>query len=147
MNIDSTFPSTYLKAADLQGRPVRVIMRNVVMETVGTDQKPILYFEGKTKGLVVNKTNATTIAYAYGKDTDDWAGGEIELFMAMVDFQGRTVEAIRVRVPPRKPAQQQSRQQAPAQQQRQPAMASAGPFDDEPPPHDGRDILDDEIPF
>ena len=102
MKISSAFPSDYLKACDLQGRAVTVTMSHVSMAEIGGEPKPILYFHGKEKGLVVNKTNAGKIAEMFGDDTDDWTGGEIILYEAMVDFQGRTVPAIRVRLAPRK---------------------------------------------
>lgn len=102
MNINEVFPSKYLKAADLQGRQVTVKIDHAEQELVGDDRKLILYFQGKEKGLVCNKTNANNIAYLYGPDTDDWRGCEITLFEAMVDFQGKTVAAIRVRAPQRK---------------------------------------------
>lgn len=98
MRISAAFPSQYLKSADLQGRRVKVTMSHVNMEDVGGDPKPILYFIGKEKGLVLNKTNANNIAMIYGDDTDAWSGQTIELVEAMVDFQGRTVPAIRVYV-------------------------------------------------
>jgi hypothetical protein len=104
MRISAAFPSTYLKAADLQGRTVPVAIDRVELEEIGGEHKPILYFQGKEKGLVLNKTNANNIAAVYGDDTDDWIGGGIQLFPTMVDFQGRSVEAIRVRVAPRKAA-------------------------------------------
>lgn len=98
MRVSSAFPSNYLKAADLQNREVPVTISRVVMEDIGqSDHKPVLYFEGKDKGIVLNKTNATNIALAYGDETDLWAGKQIVLFTAWVDFQGRSVEAIRVR--------------------------------------------------
>jgi hypothetical protein len=65
---------------------------------------PSCILQGKDKGLVLNKTNANNIAAVYGDDTDDWIGGGIQLFPTMVDYQGRSVEAIRVRVAPRKAA-------------------------------------------
>lgn len=109
MKISQAFPSTYLKAADLQGHDVRVAIRDIKFETLGSgqdaEQKAILYFQGKDRGLVLNKTNAQTIAHAYGDETDDWIGQEIELYTAMVQFQSQMVEAIRVRVPRRKPQQ------------------------------------------
>lgn len=103
MKISTAFPSKFLTASDLQGRNVRVIMGVVKTELVGKDQelKPVLYFQGKDKGMVLNKTNSRKIAESYGDDTDGWAGGELELYMAMVDMAGDTVEAIRVRIPPR----------------------------------------------
>lgn len=104
MRISAAFPSTYLKAADLREQQVKVIIDRVELDEIGGEHKPILYFQGKEKGLVLNKTNANVLAQAYGDETESWAGGEVVLFPTMVDFQGRSVEAIRVKVPPRRPA-------------------------------------------
>lgn len=119
MRISNAFPSEYLKASDLDGRSVKVLMDRVEMKDIGGDHKPILFFQGKDKGMVLNKTNANNIALAYGDDTDDWAGREIVLFEAMVDFQGKTVPAIRVRAPtakdraPQRPAPQPTQHDIP----------------------------------
>jgi arabinogalactan endo-1,4-beta-galactosidase len=99
MKMSEEFPSKYLKAADLQGREVRVIMQNVEREKIGDDTKPVLYFKGKDKGVVLNKTNAGTISDAYGDDSDDWFDQPLILFSVMVDFQGKVGPAIRCRVP------------------------------------------------
>lgn len=99
MKISEEFPSKYLKAADLQDRDVRVTMGNVEKEKLGDDMKLVLYFKGKEKGLVLNKTNSNSIVDAYGDDTDDWFGQEIILFSVMTDFQGKVGPAIRVRQP------------------------------------------------
>jgi hypothetical protein len=101
MRVSAAFPSKYLKAADLNNKNMIVKMSHVEMETINEteDDKPVLYFEGLEKGLVLNKTNSTKIAGAYGDEMDDWKGQEIVLFPAMVDFKGDTVEAIRVRAP------------------------------------------------
>ncbi len=123
MNINDTFPSKYLKASDLQGRNINVTMERVVMETVGEDHRPIVYFAGKQKGLVLNKTNANTIAGMYGPETDNWQGRAIVLFSTQVDYQGRQVEAIRVGI---RPPQQQA-QQLPSDPP--PRQSSASPDD------------------
>lgn len=104
MKISAAFPSKYLRAADLDGRQITVEIANVELEEVGTGEepKPVLYFQGKAKGVVLNKTNAHTISAVYGDDTDDWIGQGVTLFSAHVDFQGRSVESIRVKIPPRK---------------------------------------------
>lgn len=99
MQISNVFPSEYLRAADLQDRQVRVVMERVEMRDIGDDHKPVLFFAGKEKGFVLNKTNANNISMAYGDDTEDWVGKEIVLFPTMVDFQGRSVAAIRCRPP------------------------------------------------
>jgi hypothetical protein len=99
MKVSEAFPSKYLSAADLNGQNVRVVMQNVEIEKVGEDMKPVLYFRGKNKGLALNKTNSKTIADVYGDEMDDWNGSELILFPVMTDFQGKQVEAIRVRAP------------------------------------------------
>jgi hypothetical protein len=101
-NINEAFPSKYIKAADLMGRQISVKMDRTEYEMIGNDKKLILYFIGKERGMVLNKINANNIAGIYGDETEAWHGQEITLFEAMVDFQGKTVPAIRVRTP--KPA-------------------------------------------
>jgi hypothetical protein len=128
MRISSAFPSEYLKAADLQGRNIRVVIGHVEMRDVGDDHKPVLFFQGKEKGLVLNKTNANNVALIYGDDTEEWTGKEVILFEATVDFQGRSVPAIRIRSPQPK--------------DRKPEPKSAGSAHAQ-----ARDGMDDEIPF
>lgn len=165
MRITDAYESKYLSAADLQGSRVRVVMSHVEVEKMrdGT-MKPVLYFQGKKKGMALNKTNATAISKAYGDQTEAWSGMTIVLFEAIVDFQGEAKPAIRLT------ADQQLRQhsQAPLNQappqQRQPTHQAAY-ADREPPPHDsipgrggsspvggytqqGRPaMVDDEVPF
>ena len=102
MDINSVFGGDSLKAADLQGHEPSVIIATVEMKKFDNGNKLVLTFEGKKKALVVNKTNANRIAHAYGTNTDKWIGKEITLFTDLVDFQGKAVEAIRVRA--KKPA-------------------------------------------
>lgn len=132
MNINDAFPSNYLKSSDLKGGTPTVTMSHVVSEQMGDDRKLVLYFQGKEKGMVLNKTNANNIANIYGPETEGWQGKKVMLAVAWVDFQGRSVEAIRVRPPQHQPSQaeQQVRQQMPSSQQ--PSVAAD---------------LDDEIPF
>lgn len=125
MNINGAFPSTYLKAADLSGRRALVTISHVKMEDIGDDHKPVLYFAGKDKGLVLNKTNANAITEITGTDeTDGWRGKTIVLYVAKVDFQGKRVDAIRVDYP-------------------QTATAPVAP----PPPPVSDPLTVDDIPF
>lgn len=133
MNINEAFPSKYLKASDLQGGQPTVTISHVTVEEVGeTDRKPVIYFVGKEKGIVLNKTNATNIGDAYGPDTDEWTGKKVTLFTAWVDFNGRSVEAIRIR------RADEARGGAPSPQ-----------FTSGPPPSDPSDpgVSADDIPF
>lgn len=99
MNINSAF-STSLKADDLQGKKPILVIDRVEIEKIGEDKKPVLYFVGKDKGLILNRTNSNTIIELLGTaETDAWHGHRIQLITAMVDFQGKRVPAIRVQAP------------------------------------------------
>ena len=116
MNIDDIYQGESLKAADLKGQAHVVVIATVVRKDFDDGPKLVLTFQGRKKSLIVNKTNANRVAFAHGKDTNAWVGREIELYPDLVDFQGRTVEAIRIRpvaraapaAAPRQPAGQVS---------------------------------------
>ena len=93
------FPSKYLKADDLQNRDVPVVISNVEMENLGDDNKLILHFKGKEKGMVCNRTHFDRIAFLYGDETDDWANRPITLTTEFTQFQGKTMKALRVKPP------------------------------------------------
>lgn len=100
MNIDSAFPSAYLKASDLGTSTPVVTIDRVEVEPVGRDRemKPVVYFKGKEKGVVLNKTNSNMIAGLTGsRDTDDWSGCQIRLYATTTEFGGETVECIRIK--------------------------------------------------
>lgn len=102
--ISEAFPSKYISAADLKGGSALVSIERTEFELLNNERKLICYFAGKQKGLVLNKTNANAIAGAFGDDTDHWVGGEVELFTIWTDYQGKQTEAVRVRIPARRPA-------------------------------------------
>ena len=92
MKVNAAFPSNYLRAADLDGKTPNVTISHVKSENIGDDLKLVVYFEGKDKGLVLNKTNATTIVELTGQDdTDNWKGYRVKLFTAKVEYQGKRV--------------------------------------------------------
>ncbi len=104
MKMSEMFPSNYVKAADLNGKTCPLTIRTCVSEELGQgndkEKKSVLYFEKAQKGLVLNKTNATVIAAAYGDDTDNWTGKAIEIYPTVVDFKGKLVDGIRLRIQP-----------------------------------------------
>ena len=57
MRISEAYPSKYLKAADLDGQDRTVSIRACVQEELGQgsemEVKPVLYFDGGPKGLVL----------------------------------------------------------------------------------------------
>lgn len=103
MKSTDLFPSKYVKASDLDAGPQLVALRELAIEEIGQGKdrqsKPVLYFQNRNKGLVLNVTNTRVIEDAYGLETDDWPGKSIELYSTKVDFKGDRVDAVRVRVP------------------------------------------------
>lgn len=100
MNVDDLYPSKYLSAADLQGKEPTVTITQLTMEKMTDGQnKPCIFVNNRPKGIILNKTNAMSIASMYGKHTDGWIGKKIKLVKVWTDFQGKPVEAIRI-VPP-----------------------------------------------
>lgn len=98
MDMREHFPSQYITAADLQGKDVTLVMKYCEeKEMTDGKRKPVIYFERTEKGLVLNKTNMETISDMYGYDNDNWWGKPITLFPDRVDFQGKRMDAIRIR--------------------------------------------------
>jgi hypothetical protein len=106
MRIGSAFPSDYLKSDDLNGREVLVTIKDCKMQELGQgkdkEEKAVLYFQGKEKGMVLNKTNAGVLSDAFGDETDDWKGEEVILFAKEVEFQGKPTMGLRIKLPSRK---------------------------------------------
>lgn len=103
MNFNNLFPSDYLKSGDIEDGDTMVLtITGLEMREIGqgdsAQEKPVLFFEEVEKGLVLNKTNATTITEMYGPETDGWTGKKITLFPTQVDFQGKSTMALRVKL-------------------------------------------------
>lgn len=100
VNINNVFTSDYLRAADLEEKPHLVTIKDAGMVTMQDNtQKILVTFNEFERGLLLNKTNAYNLSEYLGPDTDSWIGQQTVLFTAWVDFQGKSVEAIRVRKP------------------------------------------------
>jgi hypothetical protein len=130
MRTSDVFPSRFIKAADIGDAEPVVTVSKVDMEDIGDDRKPVVYFVGKEKGLVLNRTNWDRIGIAAGTDeTDEWPGVKVQLYTEPVTFNGKTAPAIRVKAVKKRPTLQE--------QDPRPT-----PPDAEPPAD-----LDDDLPF
>lgn len=98
MNINDQFPSKYLKASDIKGKKVPLTVSHLTNEEIGGEQKVILFFQGKAKGMVLNKTNSMTIAASYGPETDGWVGQQIILYSGKVNYNNQLVDALKVEI-------------------------------------------------
>jgi hypothetical protein len=100
MKRSDAFPSRFLKAADLNGQDLEVIISGLEWEEIGRDKKrrPVLHFRGKVKRLPLNATNFDSIVRVTGEeDSDNWEGHKITLYRTQVQSGRELVDAIRVR--------------------------------------------------
>jgi hypothetical protein len=102
--LDEAFPGQWLKAENLGRRPHIVIINVVTKEMVGSgsnrEQKYIAAFRGKTKRLILNKTNFKSVAKITGKpNSNDWVGARVELYPTLTLVGDEEVPCIRIRAP------------------------------------------------
>lgn len=100
MNVFDLFPSPYLSAGDFDSREFTLTITAVEVEKLadGT-RKPAVWFREAEKPLLLNKTNAVTIANRYSPETEAWEGRPLTLYPTTTDFRGQVVDCIRVKVP------------------------------------------------
>lgn len=109
-HVDLVIPSKYLKAADLHGRDVNVVIdhaewENLLMQGGKKDRKVAIHLRS-VKGVklgklwIVGKTVLRMIAEALGeKDVAKWTGDKVTMYPTTCKgAQGGMVECIRVRV-------------------------------------------------
>lgn len=102
MHYKLLFPSEYVGAHDLNGRDYTVTMASVTVQELMMqggvkDKKPVVTFSDAKKKLILNKTNARTVAALYGNDTEAWKGQKITLYPTTTKCGRETVECIRIR--------------------------------------------------
>lgn len=97
----SMFGAKYIGAWDLGDKDVTVTIAKVQGEELknkgGSDKRPVVYFVGSDKAMVMNKTNAKTVATLYGTKVSAWVGKRITLYATKTQLGGETVDAIRIR--------------------------------------------------
>lgn len=98
-SVNALFPSNYLKASDFPQPRIVTINRLEMQKMNDGTEKPVLFFNELEHGLVMNKTNANRIAEFLGENYQGWPQRQVELYMEMVDFQGKRTPAIRARAP------------------------------------------------
>lgn len=140
-NINDAFPSKYLKTSDLGGHEPIVTIDRVEWEPVGRDRdmKAVLYFVGKKKAIVLNKTMANKLTEITGSAiTEEWHGQQVKLFASEATFGGDTYDVVRLK----------------AATNGKPKMQRMTKPDPPPPPSpvedefdDGHELTDEEIPF
>jgi hypothetical protein len=85
-----------MKADDLKGRTAKYTIVDCTAEVVGEDKRLVLAFSDNDRPLVLNKTNANSLAELYGPETSEWEGKAIKLVPSTTSFQGKMVKCIRI---------------------------------------------------
>ena len=100
-----SYAGQYVTSVEID-RPLTVRIASLTTETVESWQKGskpkeclIMHFEGKDRGIVINKTNFKRLADLFGWDTDDWVGQEVTIETAKVKAFGRIIDSIEIRKP------------------------------------------------
>ena len=124
MNIREQFPSAWLKAGDLNGTSHTVTIDRVEKAEMNDGaSKPVVYFQNRTAGLVLNKTNAAILDDLFGPLTESWAGQPVVLRTEKVSYQGSMVDGIRLAAPAAQPTAPAAQ---PATQPAQPTAPAGG---------------------
>jgi hypothetical protein len=58
---------------------------------------PVVTVKGASRQLVLNRTNADTIAELYGSKPSQWVGKKFTLFVTTTKLKGKTVNCLRVK--------------------------------------------------
>lgn len=93
MKISETFSGLYFKAVDFP-TPRSLVIDSVLKVTFDEGDKPAIRFHGEKKQLVLNKTNAFSLANAFGDDTGSWRGCQVEVSAVPTFFKGERVMGI-----------------------------------------------------
>ena len=145
--------SNYLKGSDLLQpngtyAAVSVVIETVTVEAVGMEknERYILYFRGKEKGMVLNNTTENFLNDTFGEPHDStieavsaaFSGQFVQIFFhPTVMFGKKKVGGLRLRAVPATAAPAPRKRAAPAKQVQEPE-----PFVEEAAP-----MTDEEVPF
>jgi len=137
--------SKFMNAGDFVSEKALRIKAVTVESMPRGEQKPVLWFTNHQKGLILNKTNNRTLRGSFGDDMEGWAGKVLVVYPTQTDFGGKTVGALRVRIPPPKQATTGAGNGQP--KVAKPAAAKDGEVLPPEPKPPLADDLDDEIGF
>ena len=95
--------SKFLRKEDFDEDQVCTI-KDCKLENVGRDDQPeerwVLFFRERDKGMVLNVTTIRVLEAAYGGDTDRWVGNKVMVYVdPNVSFGGKVVGGLRLRAP------------------------------------------------
>ena len=99
-DFDDLYGTRFLSAAEVK-KPVTAIIERIDEESFArpgeaTRTKKVLYVHGGKKGIVLNKTNANSLASAFGKTFPAWVGQRVTIKAEPTTFAGKTTMGLRL---------------------------------------------------
>jgi hypothetical protein len=97
---DDLYGSRFLAAIDVKA-PINATIERVELQPFTRPNEPphtraVVYVKGGKKGIVLNKTNASILAAAFGKDFKSWVGRRILIRPEPVVFAGKATTGLRL---------------------------------------------------
>jgi hypothetical protein len=147
--VSETYAGAFVSGSELQplGQRRSAVIHLAEQEAVGQENElkivlSLVTKDGKAwpRRVVLNKSNALTLARALGDDTATWPSKAIEIWGELVNFKGQMVPGIKIQPAPTLPLAAPLPPPAPSPPQ---AAARAGGQQWA----GGSSDLDDEIPF
>jgi hypothetical protein len=130
MDMSKYSGGSFVKVADVKDGPIQ---EQIAVVKLGKWDRPNLVFESGGM-LSVNATNNAELLKAYGKNSDDWIGKEIELYLGEIEFQNQPQEAVLVRpISPPLGAAERTKPLPEPEPAAKPKPQAGPPFDDDLP--------------
>jgi hypothetical protein len=92
--VSETYGGDFMNADDVTTAPRDYILDGIEDEM--RDGKFIARFHGEEKRLIINKTNAKTLADALGDDVDEWGGATVTLKRGRTTFDKKPTACVEV---------------------------------------------------
>ncbi len=109
MRKSDVFESKYLKSAEIpEATFVPLVIRECVLENLAqegkpAENKPVLYFVNKQKGMILNAGNWDILETAYG-DSDDWGNKPVSVYITPTTMpNGTPCMGLRLSIAKQKP--------------------------------------------
>ncbi|PIO06641.1 hypothetical protein COT29_00115 [Candidatus Micrarchaeota archaeon CG08_land_8_20_14_0_20_59_11] len=99
----------YLKGEHLNNKKPTVTIREIVIEETHAqagraENKPVMYFQGSQKGLILSPTNQRTLRALFGNEVAACEGQRIQLEAVAMRVAGRETLPVRINPAPALPA-------------------------------------------
>jgi hypothetical protein len=111
MELSKLHPQKYLKVEYFDGQlPITLRIKGVQEESMGQENEvhPVMYFYGVDAGLVLKPRHTRILKkiFAGAKDTSEWEGKQVTLYLEETSYRGQLFDTLGVMKALPKPAKQ-----------------------------------------